>query len=607
MFFCNNCGSEINDGIDYCPVCGTAVTGTSKIVKKGRKHHALSISVCIVFIGIIGVICILIEKNKSAGQIQENHREVQALSEVSDKNVSVDSMEHSLKDLNVAPKNNYHKDTQETVTQTDDNDSDVKEVLPTIKVGDHITLGKYEQDNNTEDGREDIEWEVLDVSGDSALIISRYILDCVKYNEEYEQTSWEKCTLRAWLNNDFYYIAFDENEKNRICVRRLINADNPCFGTDGGGVTEDKVFCLGIDDIEKYYEYDYWEGDECFSGYSSSLIVGATPYAIAEGTKIGQMSEKTYNDYKRYNYPEDVVGISGADWWLRTSGANKKSVVYVDCYGHTGAAFLNDVMRPGIGVRPAMWISITDYSTIASDEGTARGLIGLYESGFVTFGHYEQDNDTENGPEEIRWIVVTIEDDKALLLSDKILDYARLYNIPVNRQTELEYSWQNCDLRTWLNRDFLKTAFTPDEQSYIVETEIESDTRGYVIYQDEVNFDVKYEIRTEQTTDRIFCLSRDEIDKYFEFDDQHYTTPKCEELVTEPTEYTKTKSTSNEWWLRSVVDYTADPNHIPSDNTNDIVSAEYMDGGYRGFEKGRSNIWCGVRPAMWVYIDKPDE
>ncbi len=608
MNYCENCGSEMNDGIDFCPVCGTAVAGGSKASGKGRKNRVLPIAVGLASLVIIVIICIFLEKYRNDSKIQEKNTEVQHISEVAVKNTSIDPTEYSSEVLDEVADNTGRKGTQKTVIRPDDKDSDMEEAYSVIKVGDRITLGTYEQDNNIEDGREDIEWEVLDVSGDSALIVSSYVLDCVKYNEEYEQTSWEKCTLRAWLNDDFYNMAFDEDEKSRIRTRRLYNADNPCFGTDGGEVTEDNVFCLGIDEIEKYYKYDYWEGDDYYSGYMSSLIVGATPYAVAQGAKIECMSEEKYDDYKEYNYPGDVVGLSGTDWWLRTPGAKKKSVVYVNCYGHTGAAFCNDVMRSGIGVRPTMWIDITDHSSIASGEETANMFNNLYEGGLVTFGHYEQDNNPDNGSEEIRWIVVAIENDKALLLSDKILDYARMYNFLITRNTKLNYSWQNSDLRTWLNRDFLNTAFTLDEQLHIVDSVIESDTRGYVLYQDEVNYEIKYETRTEWTVDRIFCLSQDEIDKYFEFDDQHYLKPKCEGLVTEPTEYTKTKCGLDEWWLRSVVDYTQDPDHVGTSNiSNAIVSAKYMDGGYCGVETLRSNIWCGVRPAMWVYIDKPDE
>ena len=65
-----------------------------------------------------------------------------------------------------------------------------------IKVGDTIKLGTYEQDNNKSNGKEEIEWRVLDIDGNEALLISEYALDCKPYNEEYAEITWEDFTLR---------------------------------------------------------------------------------------------------------------------------------------------------------------------------------------------------------------------------------------------------------------------------------------------------------------------------------------------------------------------------------------------------------------------------
>ena len=45
------------------------------------------------------------------------------------------------------------------------------------RIGDVITFGKYEQDNKTSNGKEDIEWIILDRQGDKVLLISRMALD----------------------------------------------------------------------------------------------------------------------------------------------------------------------------------------------------------------------------------------------------------------------------------------------------------------------------------------------------------------------------------------------------------------------------------------------
>ena len=51
-----------------------------------------------------------------------------------------------------------------------------------LAVGSIITFGAYEQDNNTRNGKEPIEWQVLEIKGGRALLISKYGLDAKRYN-----------------------------------------------------------------------------------------------------------------------------------------------------------------------------------------------------------------------------------------------------------------------------------------------------------------------------------------------------------------------------------------------------------------------------------------
>ena len=79
-----------------------------------------------------------------------------------------------------------------------------------------ITFGNYPKSSNTP---EPIEWYVLaeDTVNNKSLIISKRILDCQPYyGTSYSPTTWENCTLRAWLNSTFYNSAFDSSEKSRI-------------------------------------------------------------------------------------------------------------------------------------------------------------------------------------------------------------------------------------------------------------------------------------------------------------------------------------------------------------------------------------------------------
>ena len=86
-----------------------------------------------------------------------------------------------------------------------------------MKKGDIIKFGKYPQDSN--DSKSPIEWLVLDVKGNEALLISRYGLDCKRYHHERDDITWEDCDLRKWLNCDFLKSAFSNCSEGTWALR----------------------------------------------------------------------------------------------------------------------------------------------------------------------------------------------------------------------------------------------------------------------------------------------------------------------------------------------------------------------------------------------------
>ena len=91
-----------------------------------------------------------------------------------------------------------------------------KELSKSINAGDTVYFGKYEQDGNTKNGKEKIEWQVLEKKGNKALLISKKVLDVQPYNKEKKDITWEKCTLRKWLNKDFIKESFNSKESKKI-------------------------------------------------------------------------------------------------------------------------------------------------------------------------------------------------------------------------------------------------------------------------------------------------------------------------------------------------------------------------------------------------------
>ena len=104
-----------------------------------------------------------------------------------------------------------------------------------LETGDSVFLGRYEQDNNSENGSEPIEWMLLNVADGQALLLSRYALDCRAYNDEAANSSWAECSLRRWLNDSFLQAAFTEEERLVILEKRRDHAESEMEAACGRG------------------------------------------------------------------------------------------------------------------------------------------------------------------------------------------------------------------------------------------------------------------------------------------------------------------------------------------------------------------------------------
>ena len=168
---------------------------------------------------------------------------------------------------------------------------------------------------------------------------------------------------------------------------------------------------------------------------------------------------------------------------------------------------------------------------------------GISVGSYVTFGTFPQTTaGTDITP--IEWLVLDVQDGKALLISRYGLD-AQPYNT-----TSTDVTWETCTLRTWLNSDFLNAAFSQKERNAIAVTEVDNskkqgkaeDTNG-----------------GKNTKDQVFLLSYAEVEQYFDSN---------EDRMCAPTDYAIKQGAANQgantkekyevdgratgwWWLRS--------------------------------------------------------
>lgn len=186
---------------------------------------------------------------------------------------------------------------------------------------------------------------------------------------------------------------------------------------------------------------------------------------------------------------------------------------------------------------------------------------------YVLFGAYEQDNNTENGAEDVAWLVLEKNNDCLLLISEKCLTIENY-----NRKIE-DITWETCSLRTWLNNKFFNMLFTSKEADKIMHIQVNSIIPAN---------------NTNDTTDKITLLSVEEAEKYF---------PTNELRTAKPTEYARSlsaninKTNGNAfWWLRT---------QGWDASKASCVTGEGSIGGYAYVSEGSNTI----RPVIWVRIN----
>ena len=227
----------------------------------------------------------------------------------------------------VFTKLNGYKDSNEKANTIYAEHEDEK--IKFAKVGDYVSFGAYEQDNNTSNGKEVIEWLVLEVKDRKALVISKYALDYMKYEptaKKYSSVTWETCTLREWLNNDFVDAAFSDYERAAIPTV-IVSADrNSEYNTKPGNATNDQVFLLSLAEANDFF------------GSDSARQCVATRYAIANAVRENKKSGK-------------------CQWYLRSPGSESHWSTYV---AHDGQ--IENFGTPAFNheyVRPALWIDLS--------------------------------------------------------------------------------------------------------------------------------------------------------------------------------------------------------------------------------------------------------
>jgi len=129
------------------------------------------------------------------------------------------------------------------------------------------------------------------------MLLSKYAIAFLPFDDSPDsevQITWENCTLRTWLNSDFYQSAFNTEEQSIIKQSAVTSNGFTNNGKVRETETKDSIFLLSKDEVEKLIpndedklclstEYAYAKADDCLSmlnGCKSSeylLITSAVP------------------------------------------------------------------------------------------------------------------------------------------------------------------------------------------------------------------------------------------------------------------------------------------------------------------------------------------
>jgi hypothetical protein len=200
---------------------------------------------------------------------------------------------------------------------------------PAAPIGRVIQFGKYD-------------WLVLGYNRGLTMVISKDILQSnTPYNTEQTNVTWESCSLRKWLNNEFYG-TFTQEERAKIITAANRNPDNKWKGTSGGADTRDFIFVMCVNEVVKYF------------GDSGDWM------ANRKKDYNGQLNNNYSVLHDQFNAAR-IAKYNGNEawWWLRTPGRNAGMAV---CVASDGSIDLSGTRVKSAGssggVRPSLWLNI---------------------------------------------------------------------------------------------------------------------------------------------------------------------------------------------------------------------------------------------------------
>lgn len=321
--FCKSCGAEVNPNEKFCKKCG-------QIISKSSKKTGMNFILIIPLLLALIIIALFFNKGLLLDAIGGIEREeILVEKDTSQTYIETETTSYIVETTQKRVETFHDLVSKANVVTNYSGNSTVEDF-------DVVKFGKYYKGSSS--SKEDIEWIVLEknTSPDGrnyALLLSKYVLDCVQYNTVYDYTFWESSSIRQWVNNNFYNSAFNNTEKDSIIEMPRDNPRNEVYpAVEGGSNTIDKVFLLSFAECKEY-----------FGGGASNknlkLATKATDYAISKGA-YKQISDGAENGNTMY--------------WLRSPGNTKMNACDISPTGYLN--YDGNMVSLPQGIRPTIFV-----------------------------------------------------------------------------------------------------------------------------------------------------------------------------------------------------------------------------------------------------------
>ncbi len=189
----------------------------------------------------------------------------------------------------------------------------------------------------------------------------------------------------------------------------------------------------------------------------------------------------------------------------------------------------------------------------------------------VSFGSFDKDGKSETEKEELTWLVLAVEGNKALVITTEGID-CQQYNAKA-----IDTDWERCSLREWLNNKFLGEVFTADQSAQIATTRIPWEENPSYAY-----------TPGKTSEDKLFLLSISEAEKYFSSDEKRTCKPTS--LAVLHAVYVEESTGTCAWWLR---------------NRGSAPECAALVTEFGLVDHSGDGVYCegtAVRPAMWIHL-----